>query len=553
MSVGASHPAPRERRGALALCAFGFLLYALSRALHPIQGLGNPDIAGILYEADLIHEGLLPYRDTADFKSPGAFFLLAGVFRFVSRDLWAIKLAYFAWALLAAPAVWIAGRALYGRDGRGTLAAGGAVLLYLLSIGLFDFNYSAWMTPAYAWAFAALLVGLGGRPRWHLAAGACAGLAFLLKTHALVLGPAFVTVWGWSRRRGDPGATWAAWPLWLAGALAAASPLVGLYAAHEALPDLLRGLFPIEDAVAYTARIVPEEHWVWLAVWKVSAQFVRAFPVQAGLCAAALIAAGLAWRRGGAGPKALPVAPQLSLLAWSVVGCGLGGLRYYVHYLPQYLPAVALLAAHPAGLGWLLRRPERGRLLRRVPALLLLGWVVVKTGQHLGRLVTGKAARYDYRSSAEARRLGARIEASTRPDECVQVWGWAAWPVYYWSHRRACSPEFKVLGHVTEMTQNSLLTHSYETDLQPGPHADGLLRSFQERPPAFFVRTAPFFPGVRRDPLDQFTALRAIIERDYVLRWSADRIYVYERVDRLPPEEQEEVRRKKAASPARPR
>lgn len=555
---------PRARRVAAGLCAAGLLLYALARLLHPIVGFGNADIAGILYEADILNDGKLPYHDTADFKSPGTFFLIAAVFRFVGRELWAVKGAYFLWALLAAPAIWIAARALYGKDDRGTIAAGAAVLLYLLSIGLFDLNYSAWMTPAYAWAFAAVLVALAGRPRLHLAAGLFAGLAFLLKTHALVLAPVFALVWAWSRRRGDPGATWSAWPLWLAGALLALAPLAALYAARGALPALLRGIFPIEEAVAYAGRVDPTVHWIWTAWYRVPIQMYRAFPVQVILGGAAVLAVLLARRaarRGASGqvlgdmsPDAYPLAPPLILLAWSVVGCGLGGMRFYIHYLTQYLPALALLAAHPAAYRWLLQRPERTRrgLVRRAPALFLLGATVVQGGWHTIQLARGKATRADHRSSQANQIVGALIRENTRPDECIQVWGWSAWPVYYYSDRRACSPVFKVLGQVTDANQNSMFTRSRATDFKPGPHADALLRSFQDDPPAYFVRTKPFFPGVKQDPLDQFKALKQIIDRDYVLRDKFERIHLYERLDRIPEAERAAAKRKALAQGAMP-
>lgn len=555
-------PSPRARRLAFGLCGLGVVLHGLTRLLHPVTGFGNADIAGILYEADIINDGLLPYHDTADFKSPGTFFLVAAVFRLVARELWAVKLVYAGWALLAAPAIWLAARALYGADDRGTIAAGGAVLLYLLSIGVFDQNYSAWMTPAYAWAFACLLLALRGRPWLHLAAGLFAGLAFLLKTHALVLAPAFACAWLWSRRRGDPGATASAAPLWLAGALLSLAPLAALYAARGALPALLRGILPVEDALAYAGRVAPETHWLWSIWWKVPLQMARAFPVQVALGAAALLAVILdrrAARRPGQVPEDMsretwPIAPQLILLAWSVVGCGLGGVRYYVHYLPQYLPALALLAAHPAGWRWLLRRPEPTRrgLLRRAPALALLGLAAVLASIHLVQLARGKASRVDHRASDANAELGEFIRANTTPDECIQVWGWAAWPVYFYADRRACSPVFKVLGQVTDANQNSMFTRSRATDFKPGPLADLLLESFHSRPPAYVVRVRPFFPGVKVDPLDQFTALKQIIERDYVLREKIGRIYLLERLDRIPEPERTAAKKKALLDGARP-
>lgn len=540
------------------LCVVGLALFAWSRLAHPIQSLGNADIAGILYEADTINRGMLPYVATVDPKSPGSFWLIAALFRFVSRELWAIKAAYFLWALLAAPAIWLAARALYGRDDRGTIAAGGAVLLYLLSIGLFDFNYSAWMNPMYAWAFATLLLALAGRPRLHLLAGAFAGLTFLFKTHGLVIAPTFVMVWWWARRRGDPGAAWSAWPLWLAGALLSLVPLVLQYAWYGQLRALAGGLLPVSWALEYASQIQPKEHWIWSAWWRVPEQMHRVYPLQVELGLAALLAAlhersaarrTTAARAAGSGP----VAPQLLFLAWSVVGCGLGGMRFYIHYLTQYLPALALLAAHPAPYRWLGRQLElvvRGQVWR-ASAMVLAVPMMIELGTHLQELVEGKAAHVDHRGTAGTRAIGELINKKTRPDECIQVWGWAAWSVYYWADRQACSPIFKVMGQVTDINQNSMFTRNRRMDFRPGPYADILLRSFKKRRPAYVVRMKPFFEGVTRDPLEQFRALHAILERDYVLRRKYRHVYLYERLDRLPPREQEAELRKREREAAR--
>ncbi|MBA3549423.1 MAG: hypothetical protein H0T76_23355, partial [Nannocystis sp.] len=204
----------RSRAPAL-LVLLGVALLLATRAWHPVAGLGNADIAGILYEADIIGDGGVPYRDTLDMKSPGTWFLFAAIFAGLGRSMDAVQLVYTGWCLLAAPAIWLAARVLYGPG----LAAGAAVLLYLAAIGCFDLNYSAWMATPYAWAFACLLLGLRGRWGWHLLAGVFAALAMTIKAQAFVLAPCFALVWLWARRGGEPGATLRAWPLWAAGAL----------------------------------------------------------------------------------------------------------------------------------------------------------------------------------------------------------------------------------------------------------------------------------------------------------------------------------------------
>lgn len=519
-------------RGPALLVVLGVALLLATRAWHPIAGLGNADIAGILYEADLICDGGVPYVDTFDMKSPGSWFLFAAIFCGSGSGWWggraieAVQLGYTGWLLLAAPAIWLAGRSLYGR----ALPAGAAVLLYLLAAGWFDLNYSAWMTTPYAWAFAGLLLGLRGRWWGHLLGGVGAALAVAIKANAFVVAPCFVVVWWWARRRGEPGATLRAWPLWALGALLGLAPLLIWYQAHGAMGPLLRGLFPLGTAGVYGAAVQAETWWVWRA-WKIPLQLVAVYPLHAALSLAALL--GLwRWREGSP-----PVIPQCVFLAFSVVGCAVGGMRFYMHYLPQYLPALALLAAHPRAwaylqVGWQ-AAPWR---VRWAPALLVAVCGVTALALLL-QIPLGLAARVDHRGNPRARLVGEYIGARTTAADTVQVWGWAGWSVYFWSNRRAPSPVFKVLGQVTEYNQNGMFSRSHATDFRPGPAADVMLAAFQAAPPAFFVRNASFFPGVKHDPLEQWPAMHKIFTEQYVLRKRFGKLRVYELRSRVPAEQ----------------
>jgi hypothetical protein len=507
------------------LVLLGVALLLATRAWHPIAELGNADIAGILYEADIISDGGLPYRDTLDMKSPGSWFLFAAIFAGLGRSIESVQLVYTGWCLLAAPAIWLAARALYGRG----LATGAAVLLYLAAIGCFDLNYSAWMATPYAWAFACLLLGLRGRCGWwHLLAGVFAALAVAIKAQAFVLAPCFALVWLWARRRGEPGATPRAWPLWAGGALLGLLPLLLWYQRHDALPLIIAGLFPLGVASDYGAATQRETWWIWGA-YQIPLQLVAVYPLHATLSLAALLGA----RR----TPGLPLLPQLLLLALSVVGCGVGGMRFYVHYLPQYLPALALLAAHPQAWSYLRRawapEPWRARALSIALATLCTANALALVIQ----IPRGKATRIDSRGHPRARQAGEYIAARTTPHDTIQVWGWAAWPVYFWADRRAPSPVFKVLGQVTDYNQNGMFSRSETTNFRPGPAADTLLAAFQTAPPAFFVRSAGFFPGVHDDPLDQWPALRKIVTEQYVLRVRFGKLRVHELRTRIPPDE----------------
>lgn len=501
------------------LLAAGVALLIATRVFHPISGLGNADIAGIFYEADLINSGGVPYVDAIDVKPPGTFFVLAAVFKYLGRELWKVDVVYALWCLLAGPAIWIAARALYRRTDTAALA----VLLYLGWIGTFDYNYSAWMATAYAWAFACLIAGVrGGKAWWHLAAGAFAALALTLKGQAIVLGPVFALVWWWGRRNAEPGARWTAWPLWLAGAALGLAPLVGWYAAHDATRELAAALLPIEEARAYAGRAQSEGFWP-LRAWRIPWQHLRVFPLHSLLVAAVLV--GAWWVRRGDVPEdrskelAAPLAPQVILWLLSVVGCGLGGMRFYIHYLPQYLPALALLAVHPYGLELWRTRGRAG--------LALLATTGVVAAVLVARIPLGFAGNHDYKGTKNAARAGEWIKARTEPDDRILVWGWSIWSVYYHAERRSPSAIFKMLGQVTEYNQNGMFSKSREAPFRPGPHADRLIADIERKKPVYIVRSPLFFPGVTDDPMKEFAALNAIFKRDYVLDKRFGRIKVY--------------------------
>lgn len=118
--------------------------------------IGSSDIAGITYNADIINKGLLPFRDSLEIKSPAPYYLFAGIFKFIARDIRAVRVVLALWLLLGAAGVWAAAAALYENRLSRALAAG----LFLCSVAHFDINYSSWLVTPYVWTFAALLWAL---------------------------------------------------------------------------------------------------------------------------------------------------------------------------------------------------------------------------------------------------------------------------------------------------------------------------------------------------------------------------------------------------------
>lgn len=521
-------PPDRDRALSLLLVALGVVLFLAAQLSNLTGEFVNNDVAGIAYEADTLLRGDLPYRDTVQHKPPASFFVFAAVFALFGRDLYAVQLALTAWLLFGAAGVFRAARVLWGSR----LGSATAVFLYLLYAGFFELNYSTWMAPAYVWAAAELLAGLKtGSPRHNIAAGAWAALAFLFKQPGIVLGPLALSLWALSRRRQEPGATVATLAQWIGGAVAGALPLVLFYAARGALGDLVRGVLAIGEYQTHLSQVTTKAPGLADLTSLVLLQLVRLFPVAVWL--SSLTLAGALWLAARRRPVA-PLLPVLLFLFWSLLGGAMSGYRFYRHYAIQYLPALALLGAHPDGPFRLMRNARSrsaGRALAAVSALLTLHHVYV--------LAAHPGVVYDRRppllsdGSTPARRAGEHIRARTTPADTVYVWGWIAWPVYFWSDRRAPLSSYRELGTVTTVNSNTHWSHSEPFRFVPGKAADDLVRAFRERRPAYFVYS-PYYvleSGGGPEPLWDFAALLEVLRRDYALEAAYGDLQLYVRRD----------------------
>lgn len=538
----------------LVATALGVAFFAHTRIQRPIVGLGNHDVAGIAYNADVILRGGLPYVDTVELKSPGSFFLTAASFRLFGRS--ANVLLWTATALigLAAAAVGVATHALYADEPARDRwrAVGLSQLLFWTGIAHFQANYTTWMMAPYAWCFALTVLALRAEdPRrqiaLHVGVGLMAFLAYLMKAHAVVLGLCVPTMWLVARWRGWSGAVGLAWGCWVGGALLGALPLLGIYAAAGEVGALLDGVLPFGKASQYAQR-ERDAAW-WYVPYRLVLHLDAKFPIQTSMMA--LAAAGVVARtlivpdRDDAparsstrrDPPWIALAIAFAFLAWSLVGGGLGGLRYYRHYAPQYLPALAVLGAHPATWQWLVRWPRRGALdwaslAGAAGLIVLLGSNVVP---YVGRGLQGKLTN-GWHPSDDDQQIAAFIRENSAVDDTIFVWGWRGWSVYFFADRHAPTGMYKGLGTITEFNRNGLFRPSkderdLELDFIPGPHADALLEAFETRPPAYIVRSKPFFPGMKNDPMRQFEPLHDLWKRDYVRVRRRGRLYLYEHRD----------------------
>lgn len=459
----------------------------------------NPDISGILYNADGLLRGELPYVDNAELKPLGSYFPTAACFWAFGRNLGALQWFFSAWILLGVPAVAVA------LPGASRCARALAVGVYLYYGGMFTYNYTAWMMPVYAWAFAGIIRSLDDpRGAWAILAGIASSLAFAIMQRGGVLGPLALALWGLHARRHGP--NWRTLGGWVLGASIGAALVAGPYLARAELNTLLRGLFPIGLVTSYSSSA--SGGLVGLA--QVPGLLADTFGGALVLASVGLVLSGRERNTG-----ALPAA--LFVLA-SLVGTGLGGGRFYVHYMPQVLPALAVLVGATT-LGRTI--DDRGAQTRwRAGAVVavvvvLLGWAYAVS--------SGDAHRYE----ARARRLrggrsaaqvaGAHIRARTGPEDSIYGWGWTAWRVYFWADRRAPGRYYKALGRVTTFNTNTAFDPGENIEFAPGPHADAFIADFDAHPPAYVVLSPSFTSafGAEHDPLQDFTALRERLERDY--------------------------------------
>jgi hypothetical protein len=485
----------QRRAPALVLLVGSALFLGVRLSVYDID-VPNPDIAGILYNADGLLRGELPYRDTVEIKPPGSFLVVAGIFAVFGRSIAALHWAHTAWLLLGAPAIWIAA----SRGGE-RIAPAIATAVYLFYVGMFTYNYSSWMVVPYAWSFAAMQRGLdSGSPRWSIVAGAAAAFAVLTIQRAAVLGPLAAVLWVLAWRRGASGGRPITFAWWTAGAAGMLVVAALPWALRGALADLASGVLPWGVAADYgdsaDGSILAT---IAGATWQLALTFAL------GLAVAALaLTTRVLDRRAGLDPGP-PLTPALLFLVASILGAALGGARFYLHYLVQYVPALALLCAFV----------PRHRVVAGLCALALLLAVA--------EVAIGEAHRYESRArrletgETAAQAAGRHIAARTSETDTIFGWGWTAWPVYFWADRRATGGVYKPLGTLTTFNRNTAFEVGSDIVFRPGPIADGFIAAFDRDPPAYVVLSPSYTMafGARVEPLTQWDALAHRLQRDY--------------------------------------
>lgn len=483
------------------LAGLGLALFVSIRLQLIEDEVPNPDISGILYNADGLLRGELPYLHNAEIKPLGAFYVVAATFEVFGRDLDAVQWVFSAWLLLGLPAMVLGLPANASRTDK-ALSMG----VYLYYAGMFTYNYTAWMMPMYAWAFAGVVRSLSARSwRWALLGGVASAVAFGFMQRGGVVGILALALWGLDARRHHP--QWAVLAGWIAGALVGGTLMAIPYLGAGQVGTLLEHLLPLSLFSSYTGSA---SGGFFVGLLQVPGLLATTF---GGALALAVV--GLLLSRRTRDRRAVPAA---AFIVFSIIGTGLGGGRFYLHYMPQVLPALAILIG-ASGLGDCIQDTQEDPRWRAgalaVVGLILCGWVYTVAAGDPHRYESRARRLEDGKSAAQA--AGAHIRARTDPSDTIYGWGWTSWRVYFWADRRAPGRYYKALGLVTTFNTNTAFDAGDDIVFSPGPHSEAFIADFDAHPPTYFVVSPSFTQtfGARAEPLESFEALRSRLQRDY--------------------------------------
>ncbi|MBX3129547.1 MAG: hypothetical protein KF718_22705 [Polyangiaceae bacterium] len=473
-------------------------------------GFQNQDVAGIAYNAQLLLGGHLPYVQSFEVKSPGAYFLFAPLLALGSmRVVWLASVLWASGTSLATG--WLAREIWSERVGQraAVLHAAGA-----LPAALGDINYSFWMTLPFVLAatLAVRCLSLGGS-RWHralhwAAAGALAMIAFSFKHTAAALALLLLgTILVEHRRAGVARAASAAvHGLLGAGVVVALAHLPYVSAGHTSA--LLRGHeLGASFGKGYLASVAGSSDGFFSAWLDGVGCILRYSPAALVLAVAGLIPAGRV-RGGSAGAT------------WAATGFFIAGLaatgmtlRFYRHDFVQLWPALVVLAVRPGGLvDALLLRIGRPPAALGAAAVLGLGHTALEYS----------SVREIQRQLGDADRIVAQtcrfLEPTLPSHEPVLGWGWSAWSVYWHCGRLAPGPIYKELGTVTHENTNTCARQRSEAiKLRTATASARYLADAQARPPSLIVISPYYLVHGGRDPITDWTAMQTWLTAHYRL------------------------------------
>lgn len=530
VEVGAGSPASSRmgrRWGSLAVLAGLVGLSVWLRWPGFTQGgFASHDVAGILYEAMLLHDGALPYVDSLELKAPGTFYLAAllagphgtdiGAFQ-VWANLWAVAtlvvVAAIAWRL------WGAGPAVI---------AAGLYALHDAHLDSMDANYVTWaQLPLVAGVGAALCVPPGATRRralaWWTVAGVLCGLAALCKQPAGVGAPVVLGLALWPAAGAS--ASRRARVLAAAGGLVLAHVPIAL---HYAAAGELHALWSGYVWNAWGMRYVGHGGEAWGVGAVREGVLATAFfvPLPLSLALAAVV------------PPRDPARRRqwVGLALWSLgtLAAAWVGFRFYKGYFLATAAPLCLWAAAPWGLLGAERWPGitkrvRGGARRWIaPALraLVLVPALVLALRQLAVLELQRADRARPHDEG-GRAVAAHVLAHSEPGDRIWVWGWHLWDVYPRTGLRSASRVYKSLGLITPPNDDTWRRPATPPRFMDGPAAELLLAELRAARPVWIL-----LGGTA--PRGEFEGLQQLLREQYVQdrRARVGRVQFWQRRDR---------------------
>lgn len=457
---------------------------------YTMGGFASHDVAGILYNAMLLHDGGLPYLDSVELKAPGTFYLASVLAAPGGTNIAAFQVAANLCGLASLLGVsWIAFRT-WGPTS--ALLAGALYALHGGHLDSLDANYVTWPQPlqiaamGLVWGATRRESTARGRAATWLGAGALAGAAALCKRPAAMAFIAIV-VWIWVDPRGpDRRERTRRTGLVVAGTASVHLPIALHYAALGELSSLWDGYVMNRWGLHYVLSGSGESVG-WGAAWEglAASVYFLALPLALALFAAA--------RRSDR------VVAWLVTWAVAMLIATVPGLRFYKGYFLGALPALCLLAAAPWGV----------LDLRRAGAVLAWCVCAVLATRQGALLTTSRLHRFIPHDDGARQVTDHLRQQGVEPGMPVWVWGWHLWDVYPMLESRSASRIYKSLGLLTPPNDDTWRRGPSRARFVAGPAADLLLEDLQRTPPAYIVLGSTV-------PHRQFKRLRRFLFAHYI-------------------------------------
>jgi 4-amino-4-deoxy-L-arabinose transferase-like glycosyltransferase len=501
----------------LVVAALPTLLYPLTR-----------DQGAYAFIADLMMQGGVPYRDAWDLKPPAVYFVYWLAFSLFGRSEFAVRLFDVLYTLLSAASVYVLAREAF-RDRRiATLSAWLYAFCYYLLVHFYSAaNPESFMVPLLVLSVYGLVRALpdqSGLPL--LLSGVASGLAFWFKpTAGVVVLPvltwAGIEIWQQHRTMEKVVRSLAAV---LVGGLLGLLP-VGLYLYGHGLAELLE-LWRVYGTGAYLGARGLALGDGPLAMLDVIVRYLRDWQLLVWLSLAGAL--GVLARRQDNRPAGAVAVFLLS----SVAATLLQGKLFEYHWIPAFAPAAILSAACLIGL----LREARGQVgsslraalstwrdMRTAFAVVVIIGLLILTGydnlaryRRMAVYLAGRMSAEQYYAQFDigtdfsrtgTLRAATYLREHTEPGETAFIWG--AEPLVNFLAQRPSPTKYIFTYMLVSEGGSSRLDASRRN----------LINDLDKAKPTYVVLVegdvTPLTPLGSRAQLDEFPALKAILESEY--------------------------------------